>query len=528
MTGPGRISRRLVFGASLSAPLAAAADPSIEPKASRSVTVVELGADPTGAASAVGAFDAAIVWANARATANAGVEVLVPDGTYRIDRSLIPITASNVRFRGSRGAMLDITAAGSVFTWTGDADGGGIDGMTLRYPAEPAGAAVLVTISGAYRLAFQDLEVINLGTLCVLGTGAERIASVIRFDKVTGSVFNSGRPTFDVGWGSDLTLNAIDMFVDGVPVPALDRASTMATAPGTNFVQCVKGGWDTLRITGGSACNRYWHAVHVEAPGAVVQNLWLDDCIFDYCASDAVSLNAPTHSAGGVFVVSCRGSYIASWSGSGIRLTGDNLNEIHDFSESTVYMAGAHGVHLSGRQTRDIRLNGLRICNPGRLAEGAYAGIRVDPIAGDWEVIGGGCLHDASGGLTWSAAFGIDIAAGNDRYVVQGASYAGTVANYRIAPDALASTNRRVAGNLHADYAGIRAAGLYRKPASGARWVNTTPFMVTVTVAGMDRGLGMDGADFSPLAGGAWDIPPGHGLHVAYSGPSKMQFFVKP
>lgn len=498
--------------------------------ASVPVNVLQFGADPTAATSSIQAFNNAIAWANEHGTIRAGTDIVVPDGTYKIDADLTPITASGVYFRGARGAVLLVSATGSVFTWSNASagGGGGIVGMTMLYHINPASTAVLITISNALLLEFHDLQVSNINTLCVLGTDAAHPADNILFDNVTGNVFNSGQPTFDVRWGAGLTLINIGMSVLGVDVPANTHTSTMTTVANTNFIQFVHGSWDTLQMSGGCNCSRYWHAVYVKAPGSIVQNFWLDDSIFDYCSNDAISLNAPTNPLGAVTLVSCRGSYIVSWSGVGILLTGNNPNEYHDFSGSIIVFAGTHGIQLSGANTRAIHMNNMQIINPNRLATGNFTGIRVDPIAGDWQVIGGSCLSDPVAQLPWSAAFGVDIAADNDRYVIQGANYVGSVANYNVAADTLQSSNRLLGGNIEASYAGFKSGGVFVKPASLGTWINTTPFTVVVTVAGMDLGLGMDVIDLSPLTGGTWDVPPGHSFFVAYSGVSFMHFFVKP
>ena len=474
--------------------------------ARNNLDVLQLGADPTGAASSVRAFAAAIAWANAHAAGlRGGCEIAVPAGRYRVDAALPPVTAGGVVFRGSQAAALSVSAAGPVFTWSGGASGGGIDGLTVEYPARPAADAAVITVAGASDLLFRNLRVSNINTLAVLGTDARRIASAVTFDQVSGKVFNSGRPSFDLRWGSALFLNGVGLYVAGVPVPAPDRASVMTTVPGTDFIRCAHGGWDTLVLSGGTNCNRYDHGVQVDAPGAVIQNLWLDNSIFDYCASDAIRLHAPSHASGGVFLVSCRGAYIVSWSGSGIRVSGDNPNELHDFSGAAIYVAGRHGVHLSGPGTRNIKLHRMRISNPNRL-QGAYAGVRVDPIGGDWEVIGGTVLADPSGGFGWRASYGIDIAAPNDRYTVQGANFVGALANYRVEADGSASANRLITGNLNADYA---AASVWVEAPAGRPWVNTTPW--NVTVAGP----------------GGRMLPPGHRLEPAAS-PRRLQIIVHP
>ena len=534
MSDPRRISRRVVCAASVAATWApvrrarGASEPPVIPAAPApaSVSVLQFGADRTSAASSVAAFNRAIAWANARATQTSGVSIAVPDGAYRIDADLDPILASNVYLQATRAAVLNVSAPGAVFTWTGGAFGGGIlGGMSFTYPADPAPTAALLTISSAYRLIFEGLSVTNINTLAILGTGPDAIASAISFVNPMGGVFNSGQPTFDCRWGSDLSIHNGDIYVAGVPVPAFDRVSTMATVPGTNFLNFTRGGWDDAQLSGTTRCNRYWRAVNVSAPGSVVTNLWLNDSIFDYNSDDAIHLDAPANATGAVANVYCTNSYMVSWSGHGLYVNGGVNAENLDLSGSHINQSGKHGVYLTGANARTIKLNNLTISNPGRLGVGLHAGIRVDAIFGDWECIGTHVLTDPTLQPQWRPAFGIDIAPGNDRFTVASCNMAGSVKNYRIAADATFSRNRLVTNNLNADYAGLRTGGLWTRPASRAPWRNTSPWVVQVMMSGMTD-IALDGANLG-VASAQLSVPPGHSVLAAYAGAPKMLFLVE-
>jgi hypothetical protein len=490
--------------------------------------VIDAGADPTGASSSVAAFNLVISAANAISTQESGFLIQIPPGIYNLDANLTPITAGGVYIQSTRAANLSVSATGALWTWTGGQKGGGLlGGLTVTYPSAPNGGASVFTISSFFDMIFEGLMLDNINTLAVLGTSPSLIASAITFSDPIGGVYNGGHSTFDCRWGSDLIIHNGDIFVANVPVPVFNRVSTMTTVANTNFLNFTNGGWDAVILSGGTRCNRYWSGVYVNAPGAVIENFTLDGSFFDYCSSDAVSLNAATNAAGGIFNIFCRDCYIVSWSGNGILLTGNNQNTMHDFSGSHVYIAGLHGVHLSGPATHTIDISGMLVSQPNRLNGGTSSGYRIDTIAGDWTCIGSRCLTDPSGAFPWDAYYGFDLVAGNIKYVVTGCTMHGTQGNYNIPLDASFSTERVISGNNLADYVGFQTSASFTKPSSGQNWQNVTPWNVTVTMDGM-TGIGFDAANFFSLTGGAWLVPPGHSIFVTYSGTNHMQFFVHP
>jgi hypothetical protein len=497
------------------------------------INIKWFGADITGVAPADTAFNAFIAYANFVATGTAGtyngVSCLIPDGIWRIDGDLDEITGPAISFRGmSRAAVIRASNPGSLFTWTNDAWGGGLDRLTIEYTGAPDDTSSIITISGARDQVFVDLELYNFNTLAVLGTAADATASAIWFDRVNGFCYNSGKPTFDVRYGSALFLNSVSIYVEGVPVPTFDTTSTMATVAGTNFIELTHGGWDTITLNGGCNCNRYDHGLYINAPGSVISNIWVGDSIIDFCSGDAISLNAATNAMGGIFHVNIGQAYIVSWSGCGIKLTGNNPNAQHDFNGANIYISGQDAIDIGGLGTRDIKIRHIRLFNVGRTA-GSWSGVILRTCQGYIDMNYITVKQDPAAVLPWGATYGITVVPDMNHYQVTGCYAIGSTRNYNIDPDTTLSTTRLVRNNQFADYAGMQTTGLYNIPASATNWENTTPFEVEVTVTGMNLGLGKGAADFTPMTEGTWSLAPGETLFVSYdAGLEKMFFDVKP
>jgi hypothetical protein len=486
--------------------------------------------DRTGVSSVVAAFNAAIALANAMASGTSGedvvgVTIVIPDGRYKIDADLDACAKSGITFVGQskNGTILELSNTGSAFTWNTDAWGGGLENMTIRYPATPDVNAKVATISDARDQRFFDLGVYNFSTFLELGTDASHQASAIWVSDCDGYAYNGGASTFNCNWGSALFLNNVGFYVNDVPVPVFDRVSVMDTVADTNFLNFTQGGWDTVYAMGSTNCNRYFHGIYVNAPSAVISNLWLNDSIIDFCSDDAVALHAATNATGGIFHVNLGTAYIVSWSGHGVVVTGDNPNAQHDFSHANVYIAGKDAINISGLATRNIKMHGFRTANPNRLV-GNYSGIDIGNTLGHYSIQGCSCLSDPSGAFAWSATYGITIAANQNYYEVSGCDMVGSTKNYNIPTDTTISPDRRVHDNLHADYAGYKSTGLYVIPASNSNWINKSPFRTAVWVQNMDLGLGKSDAngnsvDFAPNAAGEFIIDPGEKLFIAYTDP---------
>jgi hypothetical protein len=496
------------------------------------LNVLQFGADPTGTASSVAAFNNAIAWANAKSTTDSGVNIGIPPGQYKIDSSLTAITSNNVWFTGSRASVLMLSASGSTFTYSGGATYCGIRGASLIYPATPASTAIVITVSNAGNLTFEGFQVQNVNTLAVLGTDVSHTAHSVEFRNIQGGFYNSGKPSFDFRWGADAVLDNVNIFVDGIAVPTFNRTSTMTTVANTNCLNFTNGGWDDLHCTNVQT-NRYWHAVCVKMTAAgSVTNLWLSECVWDFNSDDAISFDTTT-STNTIANIFINNSYIASWSGNGIAVYGDNLgvSEFLDFSGTHVYIAGKDGVFLQGVNTNNVRLDGMRFNAVNRLNGGTNSGINISNVLGGyWTVIGAQCHQDATliASLGPGAYNGISVAASNFNWTVTNCGMVGSNKNYNVTLDSSFTsfiTKRIMTNNMNSDYQGLQTSAPFVIPATTVAWQNNTPWVVMVSFSGMtDMGMDTTGQMFT--TSGQVLVQPGHTLEPIYSGTPHAVFLV--
>lgn len=507
-------------------------------KQSAFVNVMQFLADRSGAASSLTAFNNAIAWANARVSGTlgnyVGVSIGVPDGQYKLDGNCTPIAGSAITIVGeSLAAVLNLSGSGSAFTWNNAAYAGGAKNLTMGYPGNPGSGAALFTISKAQSQVFENIDIFNINRLIVLGTDASHTASNITLKQILGNGYNIGNEMVTIGWGSALFLSAINIFVADVPVPTFDRTSTMATASGRNFIGATQGGWDLISYTPDCTVGRFWSSIYINAPGSVFSNILLNGSTHDYCSSDAISLNAATNATGGIFSVITGSAYIVSWSGSAILVTGDNPNQNHDFSGAKPYITGLDAISISGAATYNIKMVGVKISNPNRIA-GDYSGINIGVTQGHYTIVGCTCLSDPSGDYAWSATYGITIAPNTGDYTVTDCEMVGSTMNYNIDADSTADSNRLVANNRQADYATVRTTGIFVTPSLPGDWTNTSPFNVRVAMTGMNSGISMvdrNGTTMGPvplLTAAMMVAAPGEIIRVGSTGSNFMGFMVMP
>jgi hypothetical protein len=469
--------------------------------------VVTLGADKTGVASSVNAFNAAIDQANAIASVMArGVTILVPDGIYKLDANLHAITGWGITFTGlsRQGAILSISAAGSLFTWQSAAQYGGLSRMQVTYPAAPNAAAAIVTISNAQWLNFEHIYCDNINKFCVMGTDAAHPCNYVTFEDIFGSGYNQANADFfEQNFGAGANYINVSVFVKGVGVPVADRVSTMTTAASRNFIS-IHGSWDTTIITGNTQCNRFWTAFKVSAPSYVVNNIFIAPCtIFDYCSNDAIVLSAVTNASGGIVTTKIQAGYIFSWSGHGIYLSGDNQNILHDFSGAKIIGAGKDGIHIEGLSTAKLVLDNMTtvVCN--RL-NGGYANINIAASIQEFTIIGGNHVDFILGvTFAWGGDYIVKMGADCGRYIIKNGNYrGGAVKTFLVADNTSRSAWRFIGDNAGGDYSGAGAGALFTVPATGVSWENWTPYKVNVNCRGLD-GLAVNGQDCmgAPAAG---------------------------
>jgi hypothetical protein len=467
-----------------------------------------------------------------------GCTIWFPDGKYKITGALTPITGSGITFRGEsrQGANLLLSYANSTFTWDTAAFGGGLDNLTLTYPANPANTAVVVTVQGACTTqSFTNLCPVNVNTFLQVGSApGGSFGYNINCRDIDGYAYNSGKPTFRVNTCAGLYLDGVRMYVNGVGVPTEDRVSTMTTVSGTNFIQ-IDGTIDTLIVSGSTSCNRYWSGIYASLPGYIFSNCFVaPTVIFDYCADDAIGLHAVTNASGGIVNITIKSQYIFSWSGNGIAISGDNQVACVDLSSCYVRCSGKNGISLAGQGTRQVDCKGVHINGSNRI-NGGYAHIRVaantpGPFSFDGsygEQLPGGL------GLAWNADYGIDIPADQNYYSICGCRFSGAIKNYRIGVNTSNSFERHVNNNQLADYFNFQTTGNFVAPvATATTWFNWSPFTVQVmfrflddyVVNGQQIGPGAVGNTFGTVT-----LGPGESFtpYAAAFGAAQIKFCVR-
>jgi hypothetical protein len=442
-----------------------------------SVSVLDFGADPTGAAYSTAAFNAAIAYANARGGVDAagitGTTIYIPDGRYKLG-SLNVISKSGCNFVGSseNGAVLLCDPNTTTFTFGDGANtcvGGGVSNVKVEYSSAPGGA-VFLKYDYAFRMRNENLLLVNIGQLASLGVSSARVAGGITFTGLNGYCNNGGQALFDLRFGAGLFITDAHVFVGGVGNPT--HPASMTTALGTNVFRCQTGNWDTVQVSS-AIFERFDAGLSIVAAfGMVYQNFYFANTIFDYLKRWCVYAESQP---GGV-VAGIRfdnTSWFVSWETDAISLQGAGYHDNHSFGGKVV-IAGGAGVNYALQYARNVSFTGLQANACNRLGT-VNAAMIFAPLAKGFTVSGcKGNVDTASIGLPWRAPYGIQTGADADRYVISDNAFEGSVAGYNIIANTTTSTYRRCHNNLNANYAGSVPLSM---PASTVRVTNTTPFV---------------------------------------------------
>jgi len=485
--------------------------------------VKDFGAVGDGLVDDTAAFNAAIAFANAKGgtdRANAlGTTIYIPDGRYRITAALNPVTVSYVLFSGSGvgGCTLVLPTATNAFTFKGipggyTVVGGGIQNVKIEYASDPTGGSVAF-IDYAFQLSFSNITFERCGTFLRLGETSARVAGGISVTNIAGSTANSGLPFFHVRYGAGLFVDNCRVFVRGVVAPI--NPNPMTTVPGTIAFNCGSGFWDTLQVTN-SVFERFDVGFSIDAgAGVVVQNIFFDNTIFDYCRRFGFYLNASGVGA----AISCvrvgPTCWYNSWEESSVFMNnnGGYLDNCH-FS-GVCAISGLYSVYYNianalNNSFTDLIVNGanrLGTVNSCLQFQSNSTGFTVQNIKGN---------NDPSVGWV-RPSYGIVVNADCDRYTVTNCALYGPIGGYSVATNTSGSKNRRFSNNINAGYA---VTSIVAVPASTVRYTNTTPFVEewqffggTITGGYDKNGIGLPGA----LPYVTFTLQPGETYAVGYS-----------
>jgi len=504
----------------------------VQSKLRDTVSVKDFGAVGDGVTDDTAAFNLVIAYANSRGGVDAanitGTTIVIPDGRYKITTTLSTITKSGCEFVGEsrNGAVLLCPSDTTTFIFGDGVNtcvGGGVSRVKIEYTSAPL-AAVFARVDYGFRLRFDDLLLVNIGTLLYLGVSGTRIAGGISVSRVNGYTNNGGVALFDLRYGAGLFLTDVSVFVGGVTNPT--HPASMTTVYGTHVFKCDVGFWDTLQAVN-CLFERFDIGVACTAGANVVyQNFFFSNVIFDYLRRWCVYAEA--NASGAVigtfkFDTTC---WFVSWEEDAlafIRTAGFNDN--HSVS-GLIPIAGKYGIkyQVDNAETnsfQNIKVNG---CNRlGTVAsclqfESGSRGFTVSNVKGN---------NDATLGWT-RPSHGIVVAANCDEFIVNGCALEGPVGGYSFAVNSSGSSQRRAFNNIKANYAGHSAIAM---PASGVQYVNTTPFVQewnffggTITGGYDKNGQGLPGA----LSSLHIRLQPNDNFTCGYSVAPTVRMFVEP
>ncbi len=490
-------------------------------KLDETVSIREWVATAGDGASAVTAFNFAVAHMNA----NPGTTVSLPDGEYLIDAGVTPILSSHSTFVGQgENTVIRITATGSAFRWGDDSAlqilGGGFENCRIIYSAAPALGAVVFDVRNASRQGWYDMYFENPRTILRLANSANKPVSVQHAMGFRGYVYNSGSPTFDLRHGAGFFTDDIQLFV---PVAAPVHPASMPVVDGTNFINISTGHWDTVIIGDNVLAERYSRGIYVYAASTIViNNLWVGSAVFDYNARGLLFYSETNANVVGVHL---NGTWCTAWDGTSVSFDGPGNNTMHQLNEVRAFLAAEQGIYVAAAVSH-IDIDSPMVYATNRGGGGASA---IEVACSDFGIAGGRVNFDtAFVGLPYQSPFGVSIGSNLDRYRVTDTDARGTTAGFSIGGDTLDSKNRRVSGNINANYAGAKAGGIYALPASNVAWVNTTPFVVEMHVyGGTVAGIAKNATNLGGATHGSFVLDPGESIIVTYSSAPTVTWFAR-
>lgn len=449
-----------------------------------------LGAGNGNAAQDVAAFDTAIAVANTLgATGSSGMETAavtwrVPTGAYDLSAGLTEyIKKDNIWFVGdSPDGTKIIGSAGTIFRWGAEADptvpnGGGLRDMTFIYPAAPVASALCIDLPNAVRQRFSGIRMRNVNKFVALGSATKQ-AIAIGFSDISGWVYNSGLPTYDLVNGAGFYLEQSVMFVQGVPVPSTYGAHI--AVDGTDFIRC-QGKWDTILVNS-VTCNRYDRSLNfLNTLNNVINNIKISQFYGDYSKRGAI-FGAPVGATGAnnTTLISLSQCWFVAINGDGLTFTVNSLGGISNvtLNEVQTTLCSGDGIKFVCPATAIKYVDVTDCSNLGAAGGGAGSGLLLDGVA-DITVKGGRYGLSQVGVLAAQAVDGVKITAASRRYNVSGVHATGSASDYNIVDPAAGPAGCLVAGNhnisgARPSYATNPASAVV--PASGVDYTNTSPF----------------------------------------------------
>jgi hypothetical protein len=454
------------------------------------VSVKDFGAVGDGTTDCTAAFNAAIAAANSLSgTGSSGMEttgvtIHIPAGAYYIPSGLSEyISKDNITFVGDGpDSSMIVGSSGTIFRWGAEADatvpnGGGIANLKFIYPSAPNANAICIALPNAVRQSFTGIRLRNVNRFAIIGS-ATKTSIAIGFSDVSGWVYNSGLPTFDLVNGAGFYLEQSVFFVQDVAVPS--SYGTHTAVDGTDMIRC-RGKWDTILVNS-VTCNRYDRSLNfLNTENNVINNVKISQFYGDYSKRGAI-FGAPAGATGtnNTTLISLSQCWFVSINGDGLTFTVDVLGGVTniELNEVQTALCSGNGIKFVCPATAIKYVDVTNCTNFGAAGGGSGSGILLDGVA-DITVLGGRFGLAYTGTLAAQAVDGVKITSACRRYHVSGVHSTGASLDYNISDPAAQAAGCLVSGNHNISgakpsYASDPTATAV--PASGTNYTNTSSF----------------------------------------------------
>lgn len=453
------------------------------------INVLWFGADRTGIASSVAAFNAAIALANA--TQN--ITIFVPFGKYNLRAGLTQkITGDGIEVVSDN--ALIYSASGRIF----DFDSGAqmrrcrCSGFYFQYDFPTVD--VNATPIRASKVLYFKTDNINLQNAPAAALLVQ--CSNFEIDKMYGDVANIARNTIEL---QSCVVGAIDNIstITGAGLQPLNPSTPFPNPPavGCNFI-AIKGSTDTIRFGSKVLSNRYFRGLHVlAAPGDIFLNVSFDHPVFDYCFDKSIFVE---NTGGSISNISFIEPYCQAAGGTGavgigihVKQGAIGLTQAIRIIRPFVFASGSDGIFIESPDptaARDIVIDKPNVKASNRLGAG---GIDVHVVKARVEITGGTVGRSSALEFTPTVqgVYGL-VVDGSDRYTVTGVTAGGSTGNFQFLNNPasnyrgrLAKDNKSMPGmspNTRPDYETFVTTVIV----SGNVYTNTSPYVWQAFVSG--------------------------------------------
>ncbi len=383
---------------------------------------------------------------------------------------------------------------------------------------------MVINAANAIQLKFQDLELLKVNTLALLGTGTSGLASTILFDRIMGSSNNGGKPLFKLGQGSVFIWTNSSVYV-GVGYPR-DGSTRHGALPGTNAIDMGSGTWDTTLLDN-VVTGSYYIGININvASGKVVNNIWADASVFDLNAESGLKIR----SAGAITNLWFHKSWLTSTDGHGVDVdcTGAVYADGLIFNDIFVQHSGKCNFRFIKAPTNTVLRgkgvggNRLSSTNVAELEDASvyFSSSNRFTISGTF-----GMDSKKISELPGYANYGIVVTSDCQDYTIENVEVDVAKEGFLLKPHPDARTGRRVLGNrlTNGGEPSYATTSAITPPASGVAESNKTGMLWKVYISGgVVTDIKVAGVTIASNGPIQLDVPPGKSYQLTYTTAPKV------